>query len=189
MCFFFLFKLRERVLHFPPPPSPPHPLSLPPSPFFPLASLTLPPEPSHSRCVWFCLSSSFSLSLSTEVCVCLIIGRRGLFFFFFFSLLFKWWIVGIRSKTSPVVFWLLQKGGAAGIRPSCLAIGMWKRYHAHRSPCVCSRMCVFQANSRLKQIEKEYTQKLAKSSQVRTLKEKKQNQKKTTTTNNKETCS
>jgi hypothetical protein len=31
---------------------------------------------------------------------------------------------------------------------------------------VCSCTCVFQANSRLKQIEKEYTQKLAKSSQV-----------------------
>lgn len=44
--------------------------------------------------------------------------------------------------------------------------------------CVCSCLCVFQANSRLKQIEKEYTQKLAKSSQVRTFEEKKQNQNK-----------
>ncbi|XP_064439974.1 centrosomal protein of 112 kDa isoform X1 [Mirounga angustirostris] len=45
---------------------------------------------------------------------------------------------------------------------------MWKRYQAHRSlcVCVCSCTCVFQANSRLKQIEKEYTQKLAKSSQI-----------------------
>lgn len=48
--------------------------------------------------------------------------------------------------------------------------------------CVCSCTCVFQANSRLKQIEKEYTQKLAKSSQVRMLKEKKKSK-----TNKKET--
>lgn len=69
-------------------------------------------------------------------------------------------------KGKPCGFLAAQKGGAAGRHPSCLVIGMWKRYQAHRSLCVCSCTCVLQANSRLKQIEKEYTQKLAKSSQV-----------------------
>ncbi|KAL1779215.1 centrosomal protein of 112 kDa isoform X2 [Sigmodon hispidus] len=45
-------------------------------------------------------------------------------------------------KDKPCGFLAAQKGGAAGRHPSCLA------------------------NSRLKQIEKEYTQKLAKSSQI-----------------------
>ncbi|KAK7822654.1 hypothetical protein U0070_002002, partial [Myodes glareolus] len=45
-------------------------------------------------------------------------------------------------KDKPCGFLTAQKGGAAGRRPSCLA------------------------NSRLKQIEKEYTQKLSKSSQI-----------------------
>lgn len=130
----FLFKLRERVLNLP--------SSLPhlrfPLPSFPLPSPVFPlfPDFTHVCWVYFCLS--FSLSLSTEVCVCLIIGRRDLFFFLFCFLLFKWWIVGVRSKASPVVFWLPQKGGAAGSHPSCLVIGVCERYQPHRSLCVCS---------------------------------------------------
>ena len=75
----FLFKLRERVLNLP--------SSLPhlrfPLPSFPLPSPLFPlfPDFTHVCWVYFCLS--FSLSLSTEVCVCLIIGRRDLFFFSF----------------------------------------------------------------------------------------------------------
>lgn len=78
-----------------------------------------------------------------------------------------------------MVFWLPQKGVALAAGP-VPGDGRVQRCQADRSLCVCvsSCPCVFQANSRLKQIEKEYTQKLAKSSQVRTLNKTEQNQSK-----------
>lgn len=81
----FPFKGRERVLHFlllhslPLPLPAPSPLSFSPSPLY-LLSL-------HTCSVSISVSPPF-LCLSTEVCVCLIIGRRNLFFFFC-SLRFK----------------------------------------------------------------------------------------------------
>ena len=75
----FISELRERALNLPPL------LLATPLPWFPLPPLScLSPctsEPAHFCWIYFCLS--FSLSLSTEVCVCLIIGRRDLFFFSF----------------------------------------------------------------------------------------------------------
>lgn len=101
--------------------------------------------------------------LSTEVlCLSNNWQERSLFFFLASSVMNSW----RQIKDKPCGFLTAQKGGAAGRHPSCLVIGMWKRYQAHGSLCVCSCTCVLQANSRLKQIEKEYTQKLAKSSQV-----------------------
>lgn len=132
---------------------------------FPTLFLPSPPsftfEPSHLLCLFLSLLFPFSF-YPQKSCVCLIIGRRDLFFFLASSVMNSW----RQIKDKPCGFLTAQKGGAAGRHPSCLVIGMWKRYQAHGSLCVCSCTCVLQANSRLKQIEKEYTQKLAKSSQV-----------------------
>lgn len=73
----FISKLRERASLLPPSSSPPLSPDL-----FPLSCLCpCTSEPARLCWVYFCLSS---LSLSTEVCVCLIIGRRELFFLFCF---------------------------------------------------------------------------------------------------------
>lgn len=75
-------------------------LSLPVSSLSPFFTF----EPSHLLCLFLSLLFPFSF-YPQKSCVCLIIGRRDLFFF----LLLQWWIVGVRSKTNPVVFWLPRR--------------------------------------------------------------------------------